>query len=312
MQMKKAGEWCEIIVPEEWKYKKIEQILKEDLKTPKKLLHQLRMNKDVTVHGETVSWSRELKRGDILQIRLFQEEEYGIVLDNSELDVLFEDNHLLVVNKPAGIDTHPNEHGQTGTLANRVAFYFQENRVLTKVRHIHRLDRETSGAVLFAKHALAGATMDRYLEQRKISRTYLAMVHGEIKHREGMIDKPIGKDRHHPTRRRVSPGGQKAVTEFKVVNYDTQQNASLVKLKLYTGRTHQIRVHMSHIGHPVAGDRLYGKKNDGYDRQALHAAKISFPHPITGEQLTSVAPSDDLPLILQKEIDRMTADNRRD
>lgn len=312
MQITRSGEWCEIIIPHVWENKKIEQILKENLMIPKKLLHQFRMNKDVTVNGQAMPWSRDLQQGDILQIRLFQAEEYGVVVDNTELEVLFEDDHLLVVNKPAGIDIHPNAPGQTGTLANRVAFYFQENRVLTKVRHIHRLDRETSGAVLFAKHALAGATMDRYLEQRKISRTYLAMVHGEIKHREGMIDKPIGKDRHHPTRRRVSPGGQKAVTEFKVVNYDTQQNASLVKLKLYTGRTHQIRVHMSHIGHPVAGDRLYGKKNDGYDRQALHAAKISFPHPITGEQHTSVAPSDDLSLILQKEIDRMTADNRRD
>ncbi|GGC82770.1 pseudouridine synthase [Thalassobacillus devorans] len=312
MQMTKAGEWCEIIVPEEWKNKKIEQILKENLKIPKKMLHHFRMNKDVIVNGQTVSWSRVLQGGEILQIRLFQAEDYGIVPDNKKLDVLLEDDHLLVVNKPAGIDTHPNVPGQTGTLANRVAFYFQENRVLTKVRHIHRLDRETSGAVLFAKHALAGATLDRYLEQRSISRTYLAIVHGQLKRSEGVIDKPIGKDRHHPTRKRVSPGGQKAVTEYKVLNYDTQQNVSLVKLKLQTGRTHQIRVHMSHIGHPVAGDRLYGNKKDGYDRQALHAATLSFPHPITGEQLTSVAPSYNLPLILQKEIDRMTAYYRRD
>lgn len=293
----------EIVIPKKWQGETIESLLKHVWKTPKKLLHQFRMNKDATVNGEQLPWSTQLKVQDRLQVRLFQREEFGIIPDKLDMQIVYEDDHLLVVNKPAGVDTHPNEAGQTGTLANGVAFYFQENGVETKVRHIHRLDRETSGAVLFAKHALAGAVLDRHLEQRKISRTYLAMVHGQIKKEQGIIDLPIGKDRHHPSRRRVSPGGQKAVTEYQVVRYDKKHHVSVVKLKLQTGRTHQIRVHMNHQGHPVVGDKLYGKNNDGYERQALHAAKISFLHPITEERISvSAASSDRVPEIFQQEL----------
>ncbi|MFG6114663.1 RluA family pseudouridine synthase [Halobacillus sp. MO56] len=303
MEMKKQGEWLEIVIPKKWQGETIESLLKHVWKTPKKLLHQFRMNKDATVNGEQLPWSTQLKVQDRLQVRLFQREEFGIIPDKLDMQIVYEDDHLLVVNKPAGVDTHPNEAGQTGTLANGVAFYFQENGVETKVRHIHRLDRETSGAVLFAKHALAGAVLDRHLEQRKISRTYLAMVHGQIKKEQGIIDLPIGKDRHHPSRRRVSPGGQKAVTEYQVVRYDKKHHVSVVKLKLQTGRTHQIRVHMNHQGHPVVGDKLYGKNNDGYERQALHAAKISFLHPITEERISvSAASSDRVPEIFQQEL----------
>ncbi|SEA40805.1 23S rRNA pseudouridine1911/1915/1917 synthase [Thalassobacillus cyri] len=293
----------EIVIPEKWQEETVESLLKHVWKTPKKLLHQWRMNKDATVNGELVPWSTLLKVQDRFQVRLFQREEFGVVPDKLDMQIVYEDDHLLVVNKPAGVDTHPNEAGQTGTLANGVAFYFQENGVETRVRHIHRLDRETSGAVLFAKHALAGAVLDRHLEQRNISRTYLAMVHGQIKQEQGIIDLPIGKDRHHPSRRRVSPGGQKAVTEYQVIRFDKKQHVSVVKLKLQTGRTHQIRVHMHHQGHPVVGDKLYGKKNDGYARQVLHAAKISFLHPITEERISaSAASSDRLPEIFQQEL----------
>ncbi|WP_028783733.1 RluA family pseudouridine synthase [Thalassobacillus devorans] len=306
METNKQGEWFEIVIPEKWEGVTIESLLKDVWKTPKKLLHQFRMNKDTTVNGEQLSWSTMLKAKDRFRVRLFPSEEFGVIPDKLDMQIIYEDDHVLVVNKPAGVDTHPNEDGQTGTLANGVAFYYMENGVETKVRHIHRLDRETSGAILFAKHALAGAVMDRQLEKRNISRTYLALVHGQIKREQGIIDFPIGKDRHHPNRRRVSPGGQRAVTEYQVVRYDKKQHVSVVKLDLQTGRTHQIRVHMHHQGHPIAGDKLYEKQNDGYARLALHAAKISFLHPITEERISASAVSSDrLPEILKQELNKI-------
>lgn len=146
----------------------------------------------------------------------------------------------------------------------------------TKVRHIHRLDKDTTGGVVFAKHRIAGAIMDRLLMERKIKRTYTALVEGRVKKKQGTIDAAIGRDRHHATRRRVSPKGDQAITYYKVEKYFKKQNATLVTLQLETGRTHQIRVHMSYNGNPLVGDVLYGGQTKYMSGQALHAMKINF------------------------------------
>jgi len=262
------------------------------------------MDKKVRVDGEVHPFSRNLNKGEKLQILIFPKEEYGLLPSAAAIDILFEDDHLLIVNKPAGIDTHPNEPNQTNTLANRVAYYFSNKGIETKVRHIHRLDKDTTGAVLFAKNDLAGAILDRLLEKREIKRTYLALVEGRLKKQRGTINEPIGRDRHHPTRRRVSVTGQEAVTNYEVLEYYSDNNTSLLKLQLQTGRTHQIRVHLSYIGHPLIGDALYGGKNVGVSRQALHAAKISLLHPITNERITCSAPFIDNPQIFSNEHNR--------
>nr|WP_272913641.1 RluA family pseudouridine synthase [Pontibacillus yanchengensis] len=287
--MSKKGEWLEIQVPEHWIGNSIEYILKNLLHVPKKQLHQLRMEKGAKRNGEDVAWSTELQKGDKLQIHLFPKEELDVQPTYMDVKVLFEDDHVLVVNKPAGMKVHPNMEGQTDTLANGVAFHFQGQGLEAKIRHIHRLDQDTTGAVIFAKHALAGSNMDRLLEQKKIKRTYIALIKGKVTKKKGIINELIGKDRHHPSRRRVSPKGQEAITHYEVVKYDAKNNQSVVKIDLETGRTHQIRVHMSHIGHPLVGDVLYGGKKQA-PRQALHAAKITFPHPITEEEIECIAP----------------------
>ncbi len=184
LQTKKKGEWLEVIVPKEWFGLTIESILKEVWQVPKGLLHQFRMNKGVKLNGEYNPWSDEIHTCDRLQIHMFPREDYDVIPDYVEIEILYEDDHFLIANKPAGMDTHPTEEGQTGTLANAIAYYFLVNGIETKARHVHRLDKDTTGAVLFAKHALSGAIMDRLLEKRMIKRTYLALVHGRVKNKK--------------------------------------------------------------------------------------------------------------------------------
>lgn len=297
----KQGEWLIVTVPTSWIGLTIEQMLKDKWQTPKTLQHQFRMNKSVKLNGEITPWNTSLKQDDRLHVQLFKEEEFGVEPEYMDIEVLYEDDHLLIVNKHADMDTHPNESGQLGTLANGVAYYFQSKGLFTKVRHIHRLDKDTTGAVLFAKHKLAGAMLDRMLEAREIKRSYLALAQGRIKQTKGKIDAPIGRDRHHPTRRRVSPNGQTAISHYKVLDYYSKKDLSLVELELQTGRTHQIRVHMSHIGHPLLGDVLYGGR-DEIKRQALHAAKLRLTHPITDESIEVCAPFVDVPAIFPSDI----------
>ncbi|MFE8696212.1 RluA family pseudouridine synthase [Cytobacillus sp. FJAT-53684] len=285
---KKFGEWYEITLPSEWVGLTIDDIFKQIWKAPKKQVHTMRMEKQVKVNGELISWNHPLKAGDRLQLRLFIEEEFNVIPTYFEVDVAYEDDHLIVFNKPAHMDTHPNSPEQVNTLANAAAFYLQAKGEQRKVKHIHRLDRDTTGVVLFAKHSLAGSILDRMLEERLIKRTYLALVHGKIRSKKNTIQEPIGRDRHHPTRRRVSPTGQSAITHYELIEYDPKQDLSLIKCQLDTGRTHQIRVHLSHIGHPLAGDSIYGGQ-PVFDRQALHAAKLEFLHPFTNEKLCITA-----------------------
>jgi 23S rRNA pseudouridine1911/1915/1917 synthase len=280
MKTQKKGELFELVIPDEWKNVTIETILRNRWQAPKKLIHSMRMEGDIKVNGESISWTQPLSPGDTLQLHLFKEVEYDVPPTYGEIDVLFEDDHLIVVNKPAGIDTHPNLPNERDSLANLVAFHHQARGESCRVLHIHRLDHDTTGAIIFAKHPLSKAILDRLLTERQIKRTYHALVHGRLKKKKGTIAEPIGKDRHHNTRRRVSPSGQEAVTHYKVLEY--KNTYTLVEVQLDTGRTHQIRVHMSHIGHPLVGDTLYGGKPI-FKRQALHAARISFPHPLTDE-----------------------------
>jgi len=286
----KKGEWLELTIPPDWSDLTIDALLKEIWQAPKRLIHQLRMDKGIKLNGQDVRWSTPLQPYDRLQFWLYKKEVTTIKPEYRELDILYEDEHLMIINKQANMDVHPTEPEQVGTLSNAVTFYMQSEGIFTKARHIHRLDRDTTGAILFAKHALAGALMDRMLQQRQIKRTYVALVQGIVKKREGVIDAPIGRDRHHPTKRRVSKTGEKAITHYRVLQVFPDKKLTLIQLDLETGRTHQIRVHMSYIGHPLVGDVLYGGYHNRAGRQALHAAKIVFSHPITNETISCIAP----------------------
>lgn len=266
----------------------LQSYLKDVIGLPKGHLHELRMSKQVLVNGEVPNWTKPLKEGDKVFVPILPEEISPIATD-IDIKIIYETEHLLVINKEAGMATHPSSDHDFHSLSNGVAYYFQHNGISSKVRHVHRLDQDTSGAILFAKHAISGAILDRMLEERKVKRTYLALVEGVLSTQQGTLDKAIGKDRHHASRRRISPNGQKAITHFKVVKSFQKEQLTLVELTLDTGRTHQIRVHMSSIGHPIYGDKLYGSKSK-HHRHSLHAWKLTVPHPFKEEIVIVHAP----------------------
>ncbi|WHY59275.1 RluA family pseudouridine synthase [Peribacillus simplex] len=286
-----------INVLQSWNGLTLEKLFRERWKAPKKLVHEWRMSKEVTLNGNTVTWSAILNEGDTIGIPLLDhaENETDQAADLG-ISIIYEDDVLLIANKPAGMDTHPSQPGEAHSLINGVAHHLQKTGQSCMIKHIHRLDKDTTGAVLFAKNRLIGSMLDRMLEEREIKRTYLALVEGNIIKNEGEIKEKIGRDRHHATRRRVSPTGQTAVTHYQVINRDTKKNLTLVSCTLESGRTHQIRVHFSHLNHPLAGDTLYGGKKT-FPRQALHARKIEFVHPISEKKMSIEAPFIDKPEI---------------
>jgi 23S rRNA pseudouridine1911/1915/1917 synthase len=174
------------------------------------------------------------------------------------------------------------------------------NNIQANVRHVHRLDEDTTGPVLYAKNAFALAKLDEAMRRKDIGRHYVAIAGGQISTELNTINAPIGKDRHHKQRRRVSEGGQEAVTHVEIV--EVWGRATLVRLTLDTGRTHQIRVHLSYAGHPLIGDELYGGRKDSIGRQALHGETLSFTHPLTGVRIEVADPwPADLEQLAQRE-----------
>ncbi|QAY65153.1 RluA family pseudouridine synthase [Paenibacillus protaetiae] len=195
--------------------------------------------------------------------------------------VLFEDDFCLVLHKPAGMPVHESHPGHTGTLDEAAARHALAEGDPLPLRHIHRLDEDTSGPVLYAKNELAQLLLDEAMRDKRIDRHYLAVVRGRPTRRQGTVDEPIGKDRHHSSRRIVTSSGDRAVTHYELL--ERWGTASLLRLQLETGRTHQIRVHMSFNGNPLLGDQLYGGDTRLIRHQALHGESLAFPHPWTRE-----------------------------
>ncbi|WP_342491560.1 RluA family pseudouridine synthase [Bacillus sp. FSL R5-0422] len=284
------GHTLSLKVDEQYHHTSLSHFLKTAVSASKPIIHFWMEHQKVRLNQKPAHHAAKVSQGDQIIIDLFETEESDVTPEYGELEVLFEDEHLLIVQKPAGRPTHPNEQGQTGTLANLVAFHFQANGEEKRVRHIHRLDQDTSGTVIFAKHRLAHAALDQMLSKKTIKRTYIAIAEGLFKKKKGTIDAAIGRDKHHAVRRRISSTGQKALTHFQVMDMNKRLQLTTVKLQLETGRTHQIRVHLSSLGHPLAGDTLYDGVREYINRCALHAKQVDMKHPFTGEHLIIEAP----------------------
>lgn len=283
---RRKGEWLEIRVPDSLAGAPAQKIMEYTPLAPK-LVAKLMQTKGLILQGSN------------LRLQIFPAEEREFPPDWMELNVLYEDDFTLVVNKPSGIEVHPSEKGQRRTLAHAVAAYYEMSNQDVRIRHIHRIDKETTGPVLYAKNEFAHYQYDKEMREKKIERIYLALAEGVLPQDRGTINKPIGQDRHHSTRRRVSETGDPAVTHYEVV--ERFADHTLVRLRLETGRTHQIRVHLSAIGHPLAGDGLYGGKRGVISRQALHGEKLLWHHPWTNEPLSARAPlPDDFSAALDK------------
>ncbi len=224
-----------------------------------------------------------LKGGEKLEIALPEPESSELKPEAIPLDILYEDKDLLVINKPAGLVVHPAAGHWEGTLVNALIYHFNQLSSIYPLRPgiVHRLDKDTSGLLLIAKSDKAHLQLSKQLKSREIKKDYAVIVHGRISQNEGIIDQPIGR---HPKDRKkmavVSSNGRDAVTRFKVL--ERFKNNTYLECRIETGRTHQIRVHLSNMGYPIIGDSLYGsKKDDLAARQMLHAWKIQLAHPIT-------------------------------
>ncbi|MGO3724065.1 MAG: RluA family pseudouridine synthase [Staphylococcus equorum] len=257
----------------------------QQLHLPKKDLHNLNMSKLITINDEPATLMSKVNTGDIAYIPT-PEEVSNYLPSYQYAQIYYEDDDIAVVMKPKGVKTHPNDLKESNTLMNHVIYTVKSDYV----EPIHRLDQETVGLLIVAKNPLMKKILDRMLEENEIDRIYKANVHSLLPIKPQTIDMPIGKDKFHSNKRRVSPTGQTAITHI-INSKMIKEDVSEVDLKLDTGRTHQIRVHLAEIGHPVIGDPLYG--NSTLRQLQLNSYKIEFIHPLTQETI-SVSMDDEI------------------
>lgn len=222
-----------------------------------------------------------LKTNDIVAIDV--KEEIDFIPDAKKLDILYEDEYILAINKPCHILVHPDSKEKRDTVCNIVSYYYKNKGLSYQVRYAHRLDMDTTGVLLFAKDSLTLAKLDQMISTHELIRTYLCLAKGKFKNKKDTIHAPIGEDRHHQQRKRISKTGKDAITHYEVLK--EYKGYSLLQVKLETGRTHQIRVHLASIGHPLLGDELYGSFDQTAPRVMLHSYKASFIHPVTHEKI---------------------------
>lgn len=263
----------------------IKELLEDHLLIPRKIRHFLRIKKHVLINNHAINWQSIVKKGDSIQL-IFDEDDYPqkeITLGKADLvDCLYQDEHIIIVNKPEGLKTHGNDPTEIALL-NHVSAYAGQTCYV-----VHRLDMETSGAVMFAKNPFILPILNRLLENKDISREYWALVEGDFSPKNQIFQDPLGRDRHDRRKRLVDhKNGKKAITI--VSRLKTFSKTTLVKCQLETGRTHQIRVHLSHSGHAIIGDPLYSQVSA--PRLMLHAHKLSFTHPLTLEKISVEAKS---------------------
>ena len=279
-------------------------------------LQRLIEEADVLVNGLTVKSSYKIHAGDEIEVELTPPPSTLFSPEEINLDVVYEDDELIVVNKAAGMVVHPAAGASSGTLANALAFHFQKLSTLGGMARpgiVHRLDKGTSGLMVVAKTELAHENLADQFRARKVFKSYVALVHGQVEKKTGQIDQPIARDPRNRTRMAVVRGGRPALSIYRVRK--RFERFTLLNVELKTGRTHQIRVHLAWIKHPVVGDETYGGGRDKtvsdhkvrseiarIGRQFLHAEQLGFSHPRTGEELRFTAP---LPAELQALLDAL-------
>ncbi len=250
---------------------------------------------DISVNGKSVNKSYKIKENDVVEITVHPPKDVRIAPENIPLDIYYEDDDLLVVNKPKGMVVHPANGNESGTLVNRLMYHCKDSLsgINGEIRPgiVHRIDKDTSGLLVVAKNDIAHEGLAVQFKEHSINRVYNAIVYGNVKNDEGDIDAPIG--RHKTDRKKfcvTHQNSKNAFTHYKVL--ERLKGYTLIEAKLKTGRTHQIRVHMQSIGHPLAGDPVYGPKNiiTELEGQALHAGVIGFVHPVKNEYMEFSAP----------------------
>lgn len=280
---------------------RVEQFLRRNRYSGQNLSEIKRMPKSILVNGVHYYMRQELSTGDHLQVRICEtKNSEKIPPTNLPLNIIYEDEDLLVLNKPAGMPIHPSLNNYTNSIANALAYYFQSQGKPFIFRCCNRLDRDTSGLTIVSKHLVSGSILSDMTKYREVHREYLAIARGSVTPSEGTIQAPLGRKEGTIIERTVDwEHGEDAVTHYKVVK--EANGHSLVSLRLETGRTHQIRIHMKYLGYPLIGDYLYNPDMEYMTRQALHSHHMEFTHPITGEHMSFTAPlPEDMARVMQE------------
>ncbi|WP_332689148.1 RluA family pseudouridine synthase [Halalkalibacter lacteus] len=264
-----------------WNNQLLRLFLRDYCQISKRALADIKFNGGLLLqNGKEVTVRTLLKEGDDITVCLPQEKvSESLEPENLNLDIVYEDEHLLVINKVAGVPTIPSREHPVHTLANAVLGYYVKKSIFATFHAVNRLDKDTSGLLLVAKHRLAHDRLSKLQQEGRVSRYYTAILMGQWKEEKGTIDAPIGRMSNSIITREVREDGKRAITHY-VVRLSSD-NLTVVDIKLETGRTHQIRVHFSYMGHPLLGDELYGGTRGAMKRQALHCGHIQFQHPFT-------------------------------
>lgn len=280
----------------------IRDFLKGELGLSTRLIRGAAIEKRILVNNNAVRMRYILHEGDEVTVKLQREESQNIIPEKMDLDIVYEDEDILVINKRPYLVVHPTRSYPTGTLANGIIGYFKESNQNCIVRLVSRLDMNTSGLIIIGKNQFAHMALSKEMKDNNLEKRYIAIVHGNLESKEGTIDAPIYREEgeENGIKRIVDDRGQRSITHYKVL--ESFKGGDVVECLLETGRTHQIRVHLSHLGHAIYGDTLYGNgesEEDLIPRQALHAYGLDFQSPRTKEVLSLRA---DLPEDMKKLI----------
>ena len=277
----------ELAVTAEMAGEKIDTLLRRELHLSGTVIRRVKWLEDgILLDGVRAITGQRVGAGQRLSVRVADPDHKGVMIPTpGPLDIVYEDGDLLVLNKAPGVPVHPGLGHYSDTLCNFIAYYYKNAGITADVHPVQRLDRGTSGLMVVAKHPHAQERLKRQLHTPAFRRVYLAVTDGVPEPPEGVVDAPLGRAPGSLVARRVDPDGQRAVTRYRVLR--AGQGRALVELELDTGRTHQIRVHMAHLGCPLTGDFLYGTEDPGLiSRPALHSARLSLLHPVTGAPLS--------------------------
>lgn len=270
------------------KSESVNQLLKEEFHLSARLLTKLIKNKKILLNGKVCDTRIKPQINDKLEVLLDMEEDNSNIKPTKiDLNFVYEDEGLLVVDKPAGIAVHPSMRHYSNSLSNGIKYYFDQIGLNKKIRPVNRLDLDTSGLVVFAKNEYIQECLIKQMKNETFKKQYICIVEGNFDKKQGTINLPIARKEKSIIERCISKDGQKAITHYEVI--EEHENYSVVKCMLETGRTHQIRVHMAYVWHPLLGDTLYGTKSKLISRQALHCYKLNFTNPIDNSKLVLIS-----------------------
>lgn len=261
----------------------LREILLDKLNFSVRSLSKMKREESVKVNKKFEKLNTKIKVGDLIEVNI-DEERANFEPQDLNLDIIYDDFDLIMVNKPPFMVVHPTKSHNTNTIANGVSYYIIQNDENVKIRFVNRLDMNTSGLVIVAKNAYAHHVLSQDMSEDKVEKTYITVVKGIVENEKATINAPIYRPTEDSIKRVVDERGQQSVTHYKVL--ERLNDATVLEVKLETGRTHQIRIHMEHIGHPIIGDELYGYVDENLiNRQALHAYSLEFEQPRTKENL---------------------------